>query len=128
MTGARLTVERVRVGTPIGKERIADKAIGAKAIGDRANKVIVRQLHSPERPKRVDVSIEAVLTTADRHSFTVMVRDLSANGFRLELDEEVLVGEHVLLQVGSREPLGAEIKWALGREAGGHFLDSDGNR
>ena len=77
----------------------------------------------PQRPTRIDVTIYAVLTTSDGHSFKVIIRDLSAKGFRVELDEEVLVGECVSLQVGSREALRGEIKWALGREAGGHFLE-----
>lgn len=84
---------------------------------------MVRDADRPGRPRRVDVNIEAVLTTSDRHSFKVVVRDLSAGGFRIELDDEVIVGEHVFLKVGPRDALPAVIKWALGREAGGHFLD-----
>jgi hypothetical protein len=83
----------------------------------------VRRPDRHRRPKRIDVEIGAVLTTADGHSFTVTVRDLSAKGFRVELDEEVLVGEHVSLRVGSNDAMRAEIKWALGREAGGYFLE-----
>ena len=41
----------------------------------------------------------------------------------MELEDEVLVGEHVSLHVGSRGEFDAEIIWALGREAGGHFLE-----
>ena len=77
----------------------------------------------PDRPKRIDVRIDAFLTTGDGHRFKVLVRDLSARGFRVELDDLLLVGEHVFLQVGSKEAAAAEIKWVLGREAGGHFLD-----
>ena len=76
------------------------------------------------RPTRIDVRMAAVLTTSDGHRFNVIVRDISAKGFRLELDEEVLIGEHVTLQVGSASPVTAEIKWALGREAGGSFLEA----
>ena len=82
-----------------------------------------------ERPTRIDVELPAVLTASDGHSFNVTVRDLSADGFRLELDEELVVGEQVLLQVGREPACRAEIKWALGREAGGYFLaeDPEGN-
>jgi hypothetical protein len=31
--------------------------------------------------------------------------------------------EQVSLKVGSKNPMIGEIKWALGREAGGHFVD-----
>jgi hypothetical protein len=77
----------------------------------------------PERPTRVDVNIDALLTTSDGHSYTVVIRDLSAKGFRIALDDEVIVGEQVSLKVGSKNPMIGEIKWALGREAGGHFVD-----
>jgi hypothetical protein len=85
-----------------------------------------------ERPTRVDVNIEALLTTSGGHCYTVVIRDLSAKGFRIALDDEVIVGERVCLKVGSKDTMIGEIKWALGREAGGHFvdegsgLDSDG--
>jgi hypothetical protein len=77
-----------------------------------------------KRTTRVAVDIDAALTTSDGHTFKVLVRDLSAQGFRLELDEEVLVGEQVSLQVGSKGVFAAEIIWALGREAGGQFLEA----
>ena len=73
------------------------------------------------RPTRIDVAIDAVLTTSDGHSFDCVVRDLSLTGFRLELADEVLVGEQVTLKVGARETYVGEIKWSLGREAGGVF-------
>ena len=75
------------------------------------------------RPKRIDVKLPALLTTADGHAFEVTVCDLSAEGFRLELDDELRVGEQVSLQVGRGPPSRAEIKWALGREAGARFLE-----
>jgi hypothetical protein len=75
------------------------------------------------RPKRVDVSIEAVLTTSDQQSFSVVIQDISASGFRLEAPsrEELLVGELVRLQVNGRKEYIGRIKWAAGQVAGGEF-------
>lgn len=75
------------------------------------------------RSTRIDVNLEAVLVTSDDHEIPVMVKDLSREGFRIELDDEVLVGERVRLRVRRGEEIAAEIKWALGSEAGGVFLD-----
>lgn len=75
------------------------------------------------RPVRIDVDLAGTLTASDGHAFAVTIRDLSATGFRLDLgDEEVLVGEEVVLQVGRHDNHRAEIRWAAGREAGGNFL------
>lgn len=75
------------------------------------------------RSKRIDVNYDAVLVTSDGHEVAVTVKDLSSGGFRLELHDEVLVGERVRLRVGRNGDVPAQIKWALGCEAGGVFLD-----
>ena len=77
---------------------------------------------SSHRPHRVDVSYPAVLVASDGHESPVIVRDISANGFRLEVSDELIVGERVELRVGKEEPVTAEIRWARGSEAGGVFL------
>lgn len=76
------------------------------------------------RSTRIDVNFDAVLVTSDDHEIAVTVKDLSREGFRIELTDEVLVGERVRLRVRRNEEIPAEIKWALGSEAGGVFLDS----
>ena len=77
------------------------------------------------RSTRIDVSFDAVLITSDDHEIPVTVKDLSREGFRIELHDEVLVGERVRLRVRRNEEVAAEIKWALGAEAGGVFLDAE---
>ena len=79
----------------------------------------------PAKPRetRISVSYEGVLTTADGHEVTVVVRDVSASGFRIELAEELLEGELVQMRIGKQATIAAEIKWALGGEAGGVFLE-----
>lgn len=80
---------------------------------------------SKRRAPRIDVHYDGLLITSDSHEVKVVVRDLSRNGFRIKLiDGEVLVREHVHLRVGRNTASKAEIKWALGSEAGGIFLDS----
>jgi hypothetical protein len=76
------------------------------------------------RPTRIDVAIKALLTTSDGHKVQVMVRDLSAGGFRLTMleAEELLVGETVVLDVAGGDRLRGTIRWSAGREAGGSFL------
>lgn len=76
------------------------------------------------RPTRIDVAIKGLLTTSDGHKVSVMVRDISAGGFRLTLlePEELLVGETVVLQVPGGDRLRASIRWSAGREAGGSFF------
>jgi hypothetical protein len=77
---------------------------------------------SPNRPVRIDVSFDAVVTASDGQRVPAVVRDLSASGFRLEIREELLPGEHIILQVGKGIPLVAQIQWSLGNEAGASFL------
>ncbi len=76
----------------------------------------------PSRARRIDVKFDAVLTTVQGHSFRVMVLDVSAGGFRVELDDHLIVGERILLKVGSRQSPEAEIRWTVGHEAGARFL------
>jgi hypothetical protein len=86
----------------------------------------MKSCDTPPRPTRINVSLDAVLVTSDNHEVPVIVKDLSREGFRIELDDQVLVGERVKLRVRRDDEITAEIKWALGREAGGVFLDGQG--
>lgn len=76
-----------------------------------------------ERPHRVAISIPALLTTSDNHTFPVIVRDISAQGFRVELPdaEELLVGEVIHLLVEGKEHYSGKVRWVAGREAGAAF-------
>lgn len=78
------------------------------------------------RPTRVDVAIDAMLTTSDGVTFAVAIMDLSATGFRVEakVAEELMVGEIVTIDLPKGQQLRGEIKWATGRLAGGALLES----
>jgi hypothetical protein len=52
----------------------------------------------------------------------VIILDVSSGGFRLEVSEHLRIGEHVTLRVEHCEEFPAQIRWALGDEAGGVFL------
>jgi hypothetical protein len=78
---------------------------------------------------RIDARHPAVLVASDGGEMEVTVTDLSSRGFRIEADEtlfigeNILIGEHVRLRVARYGDFPAQIRWALGREAGGIFLE-----
>ena len=72
--------------------------------------------------RRIDVHYDAMLVTSDGHEVPVVVKDLSAEGFRIEIDEQLQVGEQVILRTPRGGDVPARIAWALGIEAGGTFL------
>ena len=78
--------------------------------------------------KRIDVHYDAVLVTSDGHEVRAVVKDLSAEGFRIEIDEPLQVGEdeHVILRMHRGGDVPARIAWSLGLEAGGIFLAKSG--
>ena len=76
-----------------------------------------------KRAPRVDGRHPALLATADGRTMSVTVIDLSSGGFRLSTDEHLRIGEYVALRVDKYGEFPAQIRWALGSEAGGIFLD-----
>jgi hypothetical protein len=72
----------------------------------------------------VDVRRPAVLTNSDDLQINVIILDISAAGFRIEVHESINVGELVTLRMDRAEDLPAKIRWVLGAEAGGEFLRS----
>jgi hypothetical protein len=60
---------------------------------------------------------------SDGSTANVLVRDLSRDGFRIQLGQEILVGERVRLRAGKYGELAAEIRWVRDSEAGGAFLE-----
>jgi hypothetical protein len=76
-----------------------------------------------KRAPRIDLRRQAVLIDSDGVATDVLILDVSSGGFRLEVPEPPRIGEHVTLRVDRCEDFPAEIRWALGNEAGGVFLD-----
>ena len=74
-----------------------------------------------KRAKRVDVDHKGTLIDSDGGSCNVRVLDLSADGCRLETDGDLKIGEHVRLRVDRSGDYPAQVRWALGGEAGLQF-------
>lgn len=75
-----------------------------------------------KRAPRVDLRRSAVLINSDGDAMAVIVLDVSSGGFRLQVPESPRIGEMVTLRVEREAEFPAQIRWALGNEAGGVFL------
>ena len=78
--------------------------------------------HIPRR-HRIEVAHDATLVTADGAEHSVTVTDVSSGGFRLHTEDTLSIGEHVFLRVPRYGDFPAQIRWALGCDAGGVFLE-----
>ena len=76
------------------------------------------------RPPRVAAMQMAILIDSDGGELPVTITEISAGGFRLRTDETLVVGEQVRLRVDKFGEYPGQIRWALGYEAGGAFLDA----
>ena len=75
-----------------------------------------------KRAPRVGLRREATLISSEGVETPVIITDVSSGGFRLEVTEMPRIGEHVSLRVDKYDAFPAQIRWALGTEAGGVFL------
>ena len=75
------------------------------------------------RRQRIAVSQDAKLVTTQGVEHPVTITDVSAGGFRLHTPVTMPIGEHVFLRVDRYGDFFAQIRWALGTEAGGVFLE-----
>jgi hypothetical protein len=75
------------------------------------------------RRQRIKVSHDAKLVTAQGVEHSVKITDVSAGGFRLRSEVTMPIGEHVFLRVDRYGDFPAQIRWALGPDAGGVFLE-----
>lgn len=78
--------------------------------------------HISRRP-RVSVAHDATLVRADGSEHSVTITDVSSGGFHLRTEDTIPIGEHVFLRVAGYGDFPAQIRWALGAEAGGVFLE-----
>jgi hypothetical protein len=79
-----------------------------------------------KRAPRIDLRRPAVLVDSDGSECSVVILDVSSGGFRLEVSEAPRIGEFVTLRVEHGEEFPAQIRWALGDQAGGVFLTTAG--
>lgn len=76
-----------------------------------------------KRDPRIDTHFEALLVDANGTEHPVTVMDLSKSGFRLESQETFRIGEKVRLRTPRHGDYPAQVRWSLGRETGGLFLE-----
>ena len=74
-----------------------------------------------KRSPRVATNYKTSLTDSDGSTVPVVVVDISKEGCRLETDGSLQIGEHVEISVGRLGTYPAQIRWALGNEAGLKF-------
>jgi hypothetical protein len=77
----------------------------------------------PRRSERKGVDGQADLSAQNKCQFEVRVRNLSASGFMAECDEAVQIGSYVTLEVPGVGPVNAQVRWQIGIQMGGMFID-----
>jgi len=75
-----------------------------------------------KRAPRVDLRRPAILVDSDGRESEVIILDVSSGGFRLEVSDGPRIAEFVTLRVEHGVEFAAQIRWALGDQAGGVFL------
>jgi hypothetical protein len=89
-------------------------------------------MHGKARAPRIATRQEAVLITSDLVETNVIIVDVSGTGFRIEagetfyIGENILIAEEVVIRLPRQGDVRAQIRWALGCEAGGVFLEQPG--
>ena len=75
------------------------------------------------RGHRIEVAHAATLVLDDGTEQSVTIKDVSSGGFRLVAEGTLPIGAHVFLRVPRYGDFPAQIRWALGNDAGGIFLE-----
>lgn len=76
-----------------------------------------------KRATRLKILHDAVLVDSAGRQYGVTVLDISASGFRAQSDESLRIGEYVALRIPRYGDFPAQIRWAVGNESGGMFLN-----
>jgi hypothetical protein len=76
-----------------------------------------------KRAPRIDIRKPAIVINSDGIESQVTILDVSGSGFRLHVLEDLRIGEFVTLRVDQTD-VPAQIRWVLGDEAGGAFLEA----
>jgi hypothetical protein len=75
-----------------------------------------------KRAPRIDLRRPAVLVDSEGVETVVTIVDVSSGGFKVATDKLPRIGEVVTLRVDGSEDIEAQIRWAVGEQAGGVFL------
>ncbi|MEA3011413.1 MAG: hypothetical protein QOJ91_3105 [Sphingomonadales bacterium] len=79
--------------------------------------------YKPRRSGRTPVEGRTQLCAQSWYSIEVKVRDVSTSGFMAECGELVRIGSYVSLDVPGIGPVKAQVRWQLGGQMGGMFVD-----
>jgi hypothetical protein len=63
------------------------------------------------------------MINSDGEETGVLILDVSSGGFRLTFEQSPRIGEFITLRVERQEEIPGQIRWVLGSEAGGVFLE-----
>jgi hypothetical protein len=75
-----------------------------------------------KRAPRIDLRRPAVLVDSQGVETVVTILDVSSGGFKVRTEELPRIGDVVMLRVDGSEDIEAQIRWAVGDQAGGVFL------
>ncbi len=75
-----------------------------------------------KRAPRIDLRRPAILIDSQGVETVVTILDVSSGGFKVQTEELPRIGEAVILRVDGSEDIEAQIRWAVGDQAGGVFL------
>ena len=76
-----------------------------------------------KRNRRVDTHLRGTVADSDGEQSIVVVIDISREGCRMETDGTLKIGEEIELHIDRYGVHRAQVRWALGKEAGAIFLD-----
>ena len=76
-----------------------------------------------KRASRQKIFHDAMLVDSAGRQYAVTVLNISGSGFRAQSDETLPIGEYVALRLPSYGDFQAQIRWSVGNEAGGMFLN-----
>lgn len=75
-----------------------------------------------KRAPRIDLRRPAALVDSQGVERVVTILDVSSGGFKVQTEEPPRIGDVVILRVDGSEDIEAQIRWAVGDQAGGVFL------
>ena len=75
-----------------------------------------------KRAPRIDYGRPGTLVDSGGAEHQVTVVDISGSGFKLKVSQLPTIGDTVTLRVDGSGALQAQIRWAVGDQAGGVFL------
>lgn len=74
------------------------------------------------RPRRLHLKQECLVHPFQAQAVVALLEDVSLRGFRLSCRSFLLVGSQLVLEIPGLGQVAAQVRWALGGEAGGIFL------